>query len=554
MSDLFTRDLPAGEMVPAVQGRRELQPLTVSAAKAVGLACVYFTIGMGGLLLAFGFGRTQIVWSATGIAFSGLALFGMRYWPAVAIADLLLSLAVGYPALPAVGITLGKVLEAVVGVAIYRHYARRRLNFRSVADVFVFVAAAALSCMIGAGIGTLCMAYGRIELPAPLLRVWGNWWFGDLLSDLVLAPFVLNLAGAPWRKWNLRRCLEAFLLFLSLSAMGAVVFSRSVIADDLLVPFTFPLFPVLIWAALRFEQTGAAVASLLISGVCLFAITAGALTTRQEDFNQGLLTVHSYMFVISISSYCLGAAVTARRIAEERAQRMSDELRALSQKLEGAREEERVHLAREIHDQLGQQLTGLGLALAALRRKAPVDAVPLRLKADEMEEILQGTIGTVQRIATELRPGVINDLSLPEALQWLAEKFAHDSSIPVTFRKDFSDLPLEPQCKLAVFRIFQEAFANVARHSSATAAVLEIRMKEGRPLISLQDDGTGVPDSAKASPRSLGFVGMRERARACGAELRIANAPFFGNLQRPGTQVEVTLPTLKRSEDADEPR
>jgi signal transduction histidine kinase len=219
-------------------------------------------------------------------------------------------------------------------------------------------------------------------------------------------------------------------------------------------------------------------------------------------------------------------------------------LRALSHRLDTAREEERVRLARELHDQLGQQLTGLGLAVSSLTRKLPGDSEPLRIKAGEINEILHETVAMVQRISTELRPGVITELSLPEALQWLSEKFARDADIPVTFRNEAGNLELDEVTKVNVFRIFQEAFANISRHSHASVAMLEVTRSSDGVRILLQDDGIGVSEEAKNAATSLGLVGMRERAFSSAAHVRIDTAPFLCTSERPGTLVEVLLPML----------
>jgi signal transduction histidine kinase len=341
----------------------------------------------------------------------------------------------------------------------------------------------------------------------------------------------------------MHRWLEAMALLAAMSVVGYVVFTHKLVLNEVQIPFTVPLFPFIIWGALRFEQTGAAIVALLISASSLLATVYQAGPFAQQDFYRAVLTVHTYMLVIALSSYSLAAAVTAGRLAEQRSRNLSEELRALSQNLEVAREQERVHLAREIHDQLGQQLTALGLALAAVRRRLPSDNEPALAKTHEMDEILQSTLSTVQRIATELRPGVINELALPDALQWLAENFTQQSSIPVEFQTDIDELPLDPQSKVTVFRIFQEAFANIARHAQATRANLYIRHHRDHCTITLQDDGAGVPPEAKTSHRSLGFIGMRERAHAVGAELRISDAPAFAAPhQRRGTTIEVRLP------------
>jgi signal transduction histidine kinase len=508
----------------------------------MGLACLYFAVGMLGLLLAFGFGRAQIIWSSTGVAFAGLALFGIRYWPAIAVADVLLSLAAGYSPATCAGVMVAKVLEAVAGVYLYRRYAGRRNNFRQVRDVVTFVLAAAASSALGAAIGLGAMALGGTELVGNQARVWANWAFGDLVSDLVLAPFLVNLASAPWRAWRSRQRWEAAALLLAILATAAAVFTKRLVLDQLLIPFTFPLFPLLVWAALRFEQTGASVASLLVTFLSLFIAARGTVAFDQTNFNRALLTVHGYMFVLTISGYCLAAAVTERRLAVERSQGLSEQLRALSQRMDTAREEERVRLSRELHDQLGQQLTGLGLAVSSLSKKLPPGSQPLRAKAGEINDILHETISIVQRISTELRPGVVNELSITEALQWLSEKFAADADVPVTFRNEAGQVHLDDTAKVNVFRIFQEAFANITRHAHATAAVLEVQKMAGGLRIALQDDGVGIPPAARAAANSLGLVGMRERALSCGAQVRVDHSPFFGTAERPGTMVEVLLP------------
>lgn len=519
-----------------------------AAAKFVGIAAAYLAVGMSGLLLALGFGRQQIIWSPMGVALGALILFGPRYWPAIALTDYLLSVAAGCSVRTSLCILGGNVVAPVIGAVIYRRYSGRRRNFRTVDDVFAFVLAAALACFISASFGAAGIDAPSAAAGLSHWRLFQNWWLGDLISCLILAPLVLNIASLPFRGWPARRWAEAFALLGCMGGVAYFVFTHKLVLNEVQIPFTVPLFPFIIWGALRFEQTGAAVVALLISVPSLLATVYQAGPFVHQEFYRALLTVHAYMFVITLSSYCLGAAVTGRCSAEERSRNLSEELRALSQKIEVAREEERVHLAREIHDQLGQQLTALGLALAAVRRRVPEENEAAVAKTREMEEILQATLGTVQRIATELRPGVINELSLPDALHWLCENFEREADIRVDFKCEVEELPLDQHSKIAVFRIFQEAFANIARHAQASRVTMQIAREHTLTIFSLQDDGIGIPASARASHQSLGIIGMRERAHAVGAELRISESREAArSADRPGTCIEVRIPMTRAS-------
>jgi PAS domain S-box-containing protein len=219
----------------------------------------------------------------------------------------------------------------------------------------------------------------------------------------------------------------------------------------------------------------------------------------------------------------------------ERLARSTEQLRELSARLQSVREEERTHLARVIHDELGQALTGLKMDVAWLQSHLDSPQPALLAKTQAMSDLIDTTVQTVRRISTELRPGLL-DLSLVATIEWQLQEFQNRSGIQGKFICAPEETTLDPDGATTVFRIFQEILTNVARHAQATE--VEVILEESASFLTLQvrDNGRGISESEINSPKSIGLLGMRERAR-----LRSGGVQFQG---RPGqgTTVTVRLP------------
>ncbi len=229
-------------------------------------------------------------------------------------------------------------------------------------------------------------------------------------------------------------------------------------------------------------------------------------------------------------------AYQQRLSAEAELQESYERLRALAANLELVREEERTQIARELHDQLGQALTAMKFDLAWLTdRLADTDAA-LGQRAKAVTAQMDTMIKTVRRIATELRPGMLDDLGLAASIEWLAHDFEKRTGIVCEVTVSSPDLPLPRTSSLALFRIFQEALTNVARH--AGAQLIEVRLDATPQALTLQihDDGRGIQAGEIAGLHSLGLLGMRERAQRLGGTFDIRSVPG------DGTIVTVSIP------------
>lgn len=217
-----------------------------------------------------------------------------------------------------------------------------------------------------------------------------------------------------------------------------------------------------------------------------------------------------------------------RQRAEDKLRKSLDQLRALSSYLQYVREEERTRIAREVHDELGQALTGLKLDLSWLATKLARNREPVQEKVKTMTEHIDETIQTVRRIATELRPGILDSLGLIAALEWQANEFQSRTGIPCVVTTTVAETLWDQQFSTGVFRIFQETLTNVIRHAKATRVDVTFAEEGDSLVLTVSDNGRGISEEEIANTRSIGLVGMRERARLIGGELVLLGSPGQG--------------------------
>lgn len=229
--------------------------------------------------------------------------------------------------------------------------------------------------------------------------------------------------------------------------------------------------------------------------------------------------------------------ITEYKLAEEKLKSSHEQLRALAAALQSAREEERSRIAREIHDNLGQALTGLKMSLSWLHKKLSEkgDEV-VRSEIASMSKLIDTTIQTVREISTDLRPGVLDDLGLTAAIEWQAQEFQTRIGIRCRFTTSLENITLDKHHSTAIFRILQEALTNVARHANANRVNISLRENADNLILEVRDNGKGITENEVSNPRSLGILGMKERALLLGGDVKI-----IGTLEK-GTTVSVQIP------------
>lgn len=238
--------------------------------------------------------------------------------------------------------------------------------------------------------------------------------------------------------------------------------------------------------------------------------------------------------------------ITDRRRSQQELKQSRRRLQALAARLEEVREQERKVMAREIHDELGQGLTALRMDLAWLSGRLPAEAGDLTARAHRMVEVVEQTILTVRRLATQLRPPILDDLGLIAAVEWQTEDVARRLGLRCALDLP-ADLHLHEGLATTVFRILQEALTNVARHADARSLRVALQVQDGQLILEVVDDGRGIAPAQLENRRSLGLLGMRERAMVWGGVLDIQSPP------EGGTAVVLRLPLGAISQERETP-
>ncbi len=238
---------------------------------------------------------------------------------------------------------------------------------------------------------------------------------------------------------------------------------------------------------------------------------------------------------------CQMRDITERKRGEEKLRSSLTQVRDLAAHLQSVREDERSKISREIHDELGHALTALKLDLVWLGAGLDVEQRPLSERAASMIELVDRTIASVRRISTDLRPAVLDGFGLVAAIEWQAEEFSRHTGIATKVEIETEDLSLDDESRTAVFRIFQEALTNVARHADADRARVILRRSNDNLVLCIEDNGRGLDPDRSDTARSFGIMSMKERALVLGGEFRIEGEPG------KGTSVSVRIP-LSREE------
>ena len=215
---------------------------------------------------------------------------------------------------------------------------------------------------------------------------------------------------------------------------------------------------------------------------------------------------------------------------------INEQLSMFSSYLQEAREKERTAIAREIHDELGQALTALKIDLSWLKKRLPKNQKTLLEKQASMSELVEATIQTVKKISTELRPGILDHLGLTAAIEWQAEEFQKRTGIPCGVSIMHEEIVPDKDRSTTIFRIFQETLTNITRHAKATKVSVRLEKENNSLILEVSDNGKGITEKQLSDSKSLGLMGMRERAAYWGGHVNMKG------VRNGGTTVIVHIP------------
>lgn len=349
--------------------------------RAVVLAAVYVTTARIGLSLGAVSGVATSVWPPTGISLAALLLFGYRLWPGIACGALLVNLWAGLPVFAAAGIAAGNTLEALCGVYLLQRVVGFRSSLERLEDVLgLVVLAAVLSSAESATVGVTSAWLAGVIPSINFGTAWWAWWVGDALGDLVLAPVLLVWSRRP-RLRSASRTVEAAVLVVVLGTLCVTVFTRGSNIHLPYYPEPYAVFPLLVWAALRFGQPGTTIATLMASTIAIWGTAQGWGPFAHETVNSSLMLLQTFMGVAATTALVLGAVITERKAAARELQRLAAQVAQQARTLDGILSASPDHvytldragrytyaslagaraMGRERSDIVGQTSAGLGL-------------------------------------------------------------------------------------------------------------------------------------------------------------------------------------------------
>ena len=282
------------------------------------LASVYLVAARAGLMVDAVAGFASLVWPPSGLALAVLLLFGKRLWPGVLLGAFGANLLTGASAVVALGIAAGNTLEAVLAAYALRRIPGFEVSLERVVDVVgLIVFAAFFSTMVAATIGVTSLYLGGIVSSAQYAQAWRAWWLGDLIGDLLVAPLLLVWASAPRHAASGKRLLEALALGVSVVAASVLIFGASPAGGAGIFGRAYMFFPLLIWAAFRFEQRGAVSTAFIVSVIAVAGTAMASGPFVSASLHESLFSLQTFMGVAAATFLVMGASMSERRRAED---------------------------------------------------------------------------------------------------------------------------------------------------------------------------------------------------------------------------------------------
>lgn len=476
----------------------------------------------------------SLFWPCSGLAIGVLLLGGYRYAPLILVGEIIGNASSGFPLWVSGGIGLINASEYSLTCLALRRQKQFDPALTAHSDFLRLILTGAAIGLVSAACSSLLLLQTGLLTADTLVSGGLRWWQGDVMGIILITPMVL-----VWKSWPagwfspLRRTETLAMITLTVLAGQVVLLGwlGSLFAE---YARAFMLFPALTWAATRYGRHGL---TLVILIVMLQALAGGMLdvgyfaTDIKVTGGQNM-----WLFLIIFSLVGITLVLSVERLQQTQVILRQSRLRLVELMLQSnrVREEERKHIASEIHDEIGQILTAIKLESMALKRRMPDE--PSRAELDHLAGLADRSIKVVRNIATALRPPAL-DLGLLPGIRVLVEGFERNTGVSCEVRAECAADDIPSYIAVAAYRVVQESLTNIARHAGASKVVIELRCDAGKMVVSIRDDGCGLEDaSQRAGYAGFGLRGMSERVETVGGKFKLDTSPGRGTL------IEIELP------------
>ena len=508
----FRRVLPAGVRSPSAR----------YLAGVLLLAAAYYGAAKLGQTLRYT-ASVSAIWPPAGLGIAALYLWGLRWWPGLLLAELIVNgeLLFGDSPLPVgslLGQQAGNMAELLLGAILLRLLIGPRAALDRTEQVGGMLVALGTATAVSATVGTLSMLAGGVIEGSEALTFWRTWWLGDTSGGLVVLPLMLTWAPDPGAAWRRVRTWEGALVFAAVAALGVL----AVLTDE---PVTYMVFPALIWAAFRFGPQGASLSIAIAAGVAIGVTANDVGPFFKQPIDHRTLSTQLYIAVAALTTLFLSAVVSER-------ERSSMAL-AEAKRREGEQAvEERHRIARDLHDSVSQSLFSTVLhtrtAQRALEQEGVSASGPLGRALGSIGELTRGAQGEMRALIFELGPNAVED-GLVAALSQHSSRVAEREGLIIDVRGPEGRLALSRGTEAQLFGIGREALANVLKHARASKAWIRVEARPASVVLEIRDDGRGFDHTAD-HPGHFGLESMNSRAAQIGGVLTLASAPGHGTL------------------------
>lgn len=299
--------------------------------KIIILAAVYHAAARIGLMMAYVQTNTSPVWPPAGIALAALLVFGTKLWPGVGLGVLLGSLLTGAPLNVALGMAIGNTLEAFIAATVLLRVFGFHNSIDRVQDAIAIAVVSLITAAISASFGAGTLLITGIAEPESISTIWITWWVGNLLGALVVAPFLLVWLTSIKLALSRRILIEGAAIFLTLTLITTYVFSEDSLDNIYHQSVLYLIFPVVIWAALRFRQRGSSLSVVLVSGIAIWGTVRGYGPFSFNSINDSLVLLQTFMVVVSLTAMVLASATAERQMTATALRQRADELATLNE-------------------------------------------------------------------------------------------------------------------------------------------------------------------------------------------------------------------------------
>ena len=506
-----------------------------------------------------------LLWPPSGIALAATLIGGYRLWPGIALGALIANAWTGVPVITLCIITLGNTLEPLCGALLLRCLINFSVTLDKASDVLALTLLAAfVSTAMGASLGTLGLFVGGEIAFADVEATWLAWWLGDGMGVLVISPVILAGFGmaraVPKLFWS-TKTLEALILIVTLTVAGQAIFGSSKLTGLGYFPVSLSMFPFAIWSALRFGLFGAASVALIASLLALHGTVQGIGPFAVESAMESMILWCLFADLMAITGLILAAVNSGREKAltelrnsnmnlEGQVQKRTDEITQTNLKLHKTlaeqrrfqiemnqiSEERQKMIGQELHDGLGQQLTGIAFLVSSLHERLAAKSAPEVPDVYQVKHLLGETMSLIRSLSRGLYPVALETNSFSTALHHLAEYTQSTSGVSCAVRCKTSTHMFDKTTALNLYRITQEAVSNALRHSKAQRIEIKLSEINEQYTLSIEDNGAGFPDQGIGTKGTLGLRSMRCRADLIGAEIEVRES------SGGGTSIVVTGP------------